>query len=420
MLFGLSNVLIQLLATQEFDEFLMGDGFPNFQVAYQIVACIGCMGTIAAAVDDYNAADEELFEYQPQDEPVAHYAPPAYRRIADFLDDDDARRLTRFTIPQLQELNNIFQLPEHVEVKDYHFHREELLIFSLAKIASGLANVELCDNVFGGAEDRWSYGYPHFLRYLDQRYFLINSFLGLARWLQMFPSFSACIKRKLEDRGLVRGNDYECLIFGWIDGSIFETCTPETGPDGDYVDAPRKANAYWHQRALFTRYKHLHGVKMLTILLPNGISFIWGPFSARPHDAAVLGWSQLNTMLNRLQNGLFPGGLRYCVFGDRGFPYNGGCIRSHYGVNDPRVGDNAALSAARISIECWYGFFADTFRVCSTFAPWKLREEHPHVNEQLRVAHLLANIYTCYNHNNCSNSMLGSRFVPTAQQYLHL
>ena len=43
-------------------------------------------------------------------------------------------------------------------------------LFTLTKIASGDDNKKLCNSIFSGLEQRYSYGYPWMLRYLDRIY----------------------------------------------------------------------------------------------------------------------------------------------------------------------------------------------------------------------------------------------------------
>jgi hypothetical protein len=53
-----------------------------------------------------------------------------------------------------------------------------------------------------------------------------------------------------------------------------------SGPNRDYVGAPQKPQQYEIQRSAYTAYKNLHGIKVETVLLPNGISTVFGPVSA--------------------------------------------------------------------------------------------------------------------------------------------
>jgi hypothetical protein len=171
-----------------------------------------------------------------------------------------------------------------------------LLIFGLMKVALPFSTVHLCQMFFGGAPDRWSYGYPYFLRYLDARYRRVHTTEGLSRWVHLFPIFAeaiaahvgtdvARIDTKTRQPYVVHGLMFNppdfFRIIGFVDASLRETCTPETGPDGDFEGAPRKELSDEMQRALYTGWKKQHGLKIQTVLLPNGLSFVDGPYSMR-------------------------------------------------------------------------------------------------------------------------------------------
>ena len=160
---------------------------------------------------------------------------------------------------------------------------EENFLFSLTKLAHGLTNRQLCQHYFGGNACRWSIAYPLFLKYLSNRYKRTLGMTGLSRFVHQFPIFSKRIGEKMnKDRYYIDPvtgvqttipglgiNPLLCRIIGFIDGSIFRTSTPGTGPDGDYEGSMRKPDAYLIQRAVYTGYKKLHGISMLCIMLPN-------------------------------------------------------------------------------------------------------------------------------------------------------
>ena len=111
-------------------------------------------------------------------------------------------------------------------------------------------------------------------------------------------------------------------IFGLIDCLIDRICWPFSGPDGDCVGAPRKEQYSCTQWEFCTSYKTCHGIKVETVLLPNGISTVYGPVSACLHDtASVLNMSALNQFLIHIQ---WNQQYRYQVMGDG--VYRTGCL----------------------------------------------------------------------------------------------
>ncbi len=95
------------------------------------------------------------------------------------------------------------------------------------------------------------------------------------------------------------------------------------GPDGDYACAPRRPLGDVAQRAVYTVYKKCYGLKVEMVLLPNGISTLFGPTLACIHDiGGVLLMSGLDDFLVEIQ----PGKPEvYGAFGDS--TYNAGYLQ---------------------------------------------------------------------------------------------
>ncbi len=63
--------------------------------------------------------------------------------------------------------------------------------------------------------------------------------------------------------------DYFAIAF-LGDSSAFETCMMGTGPNGDNAHTMRKDNAYVNQRAIYSGYKKMYGLTVLSIMTPDG------------------------------------------------------------------------------------------------------------------------------------------------------
>lgn len=320
----------------------------------------------------------------------------------------------------------------------YNFHPEELFLFFMTKCKIGYTNKNLCEDIFGGDQSRWSYGWPWILHYIDSRYQDVLSHQGLKRFVDDFPRFHAAIERKVKQDSPHCRNDGSgyiepglyflpfqiCL---WLDCSIFRTCIPGTGPAGDYIGAPRKVNAYYIQRALYTRYKKLHGIKMETVMLPNGISTLYGPASARASDVGdgVLRMSGLDDFLFEIQQGR---PHIYSGFGDSVYGMAGlRCIRSYFKVyrRDAELTEyqkicNKKLKACRQAIEWSYGDISNKFALCTHPRNFKLGRKVPYAQQQLRVCFLLQNIAACLNGNTASGYTMFNCLPPTLEAYLKL
>ena len=242
----------------------------------------------------------------------------------------------------------------------------------LTKCRTGKSNRELCDLVYGGNSSRWSFGYPWILVYLDTRYARTISHEKLRDFVDEFPAFYDAINRFIQKptvHHFTDGSAEECdglnflpfSIFGFIDCSIDRISRPFSGPDGDYIGAPRKAMHHAAQRSVYTGYKKCHGIKVETDLLPNGISTAYGPTSARIHDfGGVLQMSGLDNFLMLIQQGRPD---VYYAFSD--LAYNAQylqCIRSYYislipgvDITDDQKICNNRIKPCRQAIEWSYG-----------------------------------------------------------------
>ncbi len=98
-------------------------------------------------------------------------------RIAN-LNNDQALKITHFSQSQLHWLYAHFSLaalavgvgttiPIFTGHTYYQIHPEEVFLFTLTKLATGMSNHMIVDTYFGGDYNRWSYGYPWMLCYLD-------------------------------------------------------------------------------------------------------------------------------------------------------------------------------------------------------------------------------------------------------------
>lgn len=219
----------------------------------------------------------------------------------DSWDDSQAYHYTGFNIAQLRRIYACYglqdiliqtQLP-YIQVPtrqrnqrnvecNYNFDPEELFLFMHTKCRTGYNNKEMCINIFGGHQKKWSYGFPWMLKYLDNRYRDIIGHQGLLRYVEDFPYFHRAMEREMQRPKIhndVHNNPIHSdgllhnpiFMFGLVDGSHDACCVPFAGPAGDYEFAPRKEHYNITQRAFYSGYKHFHSVKVETIALPNGI-----------------------------------------------------------------------------------------------------------------------------------------------------
>jgi hypothetical protein len=171
----------------------------------------------------------------------------------------------------------------------YNFNSEELFLYTMTrmKMKTGLDHTKLCKNIFGGSSKRWSFAWRFMMKYLDNRYRSIIGHQGLVRFVHQFPEFYEAIQQKVQ-RGYYKRDNHDGTydytsglsflpfnIFGFIDCSIDKICRPFSGPAGDYEGAGRKDTYTDTQRAFYTGYKRLHGIKVETVLNKTEAAATW-------------------------------------------------------------------------------------------------------------------------------------------------
>ncbi len=393
------------------------------------------LNAIARAMQVYAVQMRRLFQIDhnlfdiPQhelDEPRQH-RPRRHLRIDTIDNDREALKMTHFNKGQLHDLFQGFRLsqfndeirvgtghlnPRTNNVNCYVFHPEELFLFTMTFCATGMTKEKIVDTYFGGDYARWSYGYRWMIIYLDGEFADIMGHAGLLRWVPHFQRFHDSIERYMqEDRHRTdeHGNPYTIPgidrlpyhVFGFIDDSIERVCVPFSGPDGDFEEAPRKALYEDAQRSVYNGWKKLHGIKVETIYLPNGISTLFGPESARENDLATLNHSGLDSFLAIVQSRVPPVD-RFFGFGD-GIFRGLNTIKTYYRAATGAALTplqrllNSAFRAARITIEKNYGLSSTVFKVCEHKNAYQLAQRNPYAVEQLRVVYLLTNCYICLN-----------------------
>jgi hypothetical protein len=149
----------------------------------------------------------------------------------------------------------------------------------------------------------------------------------MEQWTEYFPDFALMIEGKLADKaygGLLFDN---FKIIGFVDCKILETCRPGSGPAEDRPGAPRHKDANLMQESVYSGYKKCHGLKILTVTLPNRlVGALCGAIAARENDNGALNLSNLNIDMMRLQLEVTQASqngedmLYYSIYGDAIFP----------------------------------------------------------------------------------------------------
>jgi hypothetical protein len=161
------------------------------------------------------------------------------------LSDTAALKMMRFNWSQLLHLYVAFNLEGQLEpMQDklalssehffngtpccYRIHPEEVFLYTLCRLATGLTWCQMVDFYISGDTTWWTFAYSWMLKTLDQRYINIISHQGLARYVDEFQAYRCAIQEYVQrdhQRELINGtmmiapgiNFMPWDIFGFID-----------------------------------------------------------------------------------------------------------------------------------------------------------------------------------------------------------
>jgi hypothetical protein len=273
--------------------------------------------------------DSMFMNIEPEDR-FPHLVLANLNRTFDLLDNGWCYHRTWFNVCQLQELYHCLKLTVSLTIliRGHKASSEVAFIITLTRLATGSTNTSLVE-VFGATTDTFiSRVFKETIHLLDNKADGVLHGNCLQHWVHLFPEFVEAIRRKLNWPlyGKLLFNDVH--IVGFLYCKIDDTCTPGTGPLNDEELAERCPGAEIIQRALYSGYLKVHGLKVLTVVFPNGIiAYLYGPVSARENETGLLNLSWLNEHLVALQLEIaaaWANGkniLYFSLYGDKIFPY---------------------------------------------------------------------------------------------------
>ena len=230
-------------------------------------------------IENYYIFQEFLLcDIDPNEEEPHEYGIPRNRSFNDW-DEYNCDHFTRFSKSELEQIYYEFNFPREIKIhnadnKFYTFSGEEIFLFCVTKLATGYSNIDLCIQQFGGAPQRWSKAYKWFCYRTYDRYKDVIGIQGLQRFTHRFRKYARAIARKFNEYRYLIDNDTGTYIHvesttvqinrfnicGFIDGSVWETFTPGSGPHGDYNGTMRRNDWYVTQRSVYSGYRKLHGL----------------------------------------------------------------------------------------------------------------------------------------------------------------
>ena len=190
---------------------------------------------------------------------------PKKNRTINSFTDQEARSNTRFTTAELHRLKDGFfgtQSKDTFSFKGYKFTFEEVMLISLDYLANG-HKYSTMRHVYGGDWGIYGLSINFFARFLHHKYFHRLSGDSLKYWAPQVPELrkaiwlKVCFDEKKHQDIHVAFDEF--LVFLWIDDMQHEMSRPGGGPIDE--EDNRRDNENQIQRAFFTRYGKMHGMK---------------------------------------------------------------------------------------------------------------------------------------------------------------
>jgi len=369
-----------------------------------------------------------------------------------FADDNECESKTRFTKHQIRMMIHSLSLPKIFYLRYnprnynayYKFDSEELFIYMLRKMSTGSTHKNLADVEFGGCSGRWGRGYAFLVKLLDRKWYRAIGPAGLRFWAPEFPAFAETIRSFIHRRKPRVDNEgnitYRAMtetyippgefnIFSFTDCTVYEVCRPGSGPNKNGEPAARKEGWYVRQRAFYDGYhRGMEAcVKILTILLPNGLTgAVYGPTSGREDDRRLFSLSELDDYLMELCQQHHGDGSLYCTYGDGIFAGRWFCLRTRHEAAPQteltlaqRQEQNENMKSARESIEHSYSKAETLWPLLVWKDDKKIELDPARLFAEIRVMYMLTNMKICALE---GSTMTGERMFacppPTLKEYL--
>ena len=273
-------------------------------------------------------------------------------------------------------------------------------------------------DVFGRDTTFWSRVIKRTLKFiLNNWYYLIGD--NMQFWKPQFPLFNAKINLKIKSLGF----QYDEVLIGLdqngrhlltfiIDCIIIRICNYMAGASTRGINARRKSALF--QRAFYTGWKKMSGLKCQTLNLPNGMHLdVYGPLTCRRSDSRLRRMSKVEHQLRLLQ---LDNPSKYCAFGDSAYQRGEFMHTMNSGRNltNRQIQENACLCAVREPIE-WGNKEVKNYFKSLNYSNG-LRLGSMPVCEMILYSFLMTNILCCF-YGNQTSEYFHCR-PPTLEEYL--
>jgi len=319
--------------------------------------------------------DTIYFSIHARPTPAARFPPIHHNRI-DLFHDEDADEFFGYSVSNLHRLHLHWRIPisfTNQGGNGMHMNGEECFLLYLCFIRKGEPYTTMAQLRFGGDPRRFSFAIHAIVQHLYDTFYHKISGNSMQQWLPSIHAFRYAIWEKLVNGFIVEmehGQPVHLVhvytpvenftIFGFLDDTGIQTAAPGRDAQRHNLFAPDV------QRAFYSRYFRHHGLKVQTVLLPNGLFGSIYIASLRNNDNGILNMSQLGSYLQdmfRDNNMILPGGHLPAVYADGIFARLPCVVPRHRNTHDvqwQRI--NTRMASLRESIEHVYAHHSNLCR----------------------------------------------------------
>ena len=331
--------------------------------------------------------------------------------------------LTRFSCEELHNMCDLlfgeYETSTYV-FKKVKFSFEETMLIALDYMSNGTKYITM-SMTYGGDWTRYSLMTIWFSKFIYTKFYHKLSGRSLSYWMSdnKIEKYRSHIFNYVKhDQGNVTIEGLEHLnvlnfrTFGFVDCMQLAMCQPGSGPSNQADD--RNIDRWRIQRAFFTKYGKMWGMKAQGVFLPNGMLGNIFLTSVAQNDKGVINISGLEEELERLlSNSVLRNGSYPALYADDIYNYSTVICKS---CRDGSVFEKR-MTTARVDIEHEFGLTASLFKRLQQKHTWKILQSYGGVNEHLFTIYFMCNVYTCLRGNKTSKKY--QLDPPSIEEYLH-